>query len=113
MLNTDDPTTNGLIGGIRHLSRIRNRLAHSLAAEVNEEDATIFLSRPWFKAMRDWNAEDAKSRRPSDKPLDALEAFAEFASSMLDSGTTEYSKACQQASGELKLKNGKPRKTYP
>ncbi|MBY0367438.1 MAG: hypothetical protein EKK53_16965 [Burkholderiales bacterium] len=93
-----------LIGGIRHLNKIRNRLAHNLKAEVTEEDRTVFLSQDVFKMMRVWGHKDDKTPL-SDAPIDVLEHFAEFASSMLHSATTPHSKAFKQAMEEWAAKN--------
>ncbi|HSV68911.1 MAG TPA: hypothetical protein VLI72_02275 [Methylibium sp.] len=95
-----------IIGGIRHLNKIRNRLAHNLKAEVTEEDRMVFLSQDMFKLMREWGHKDNKIP-PSNDPLDVLEAFAEFASSMLHSGSTPHSKAFGQAMDEWIAKNKK------
>lgn len=45
LLRSDAEMIAMIIGGIRHLNRIRNRLAHNLKASVTEEDANVFLSQ--------------------------------------------------------------------
>ncbi|WP_342619569.1 hypothetical protein [Rhodoferax sp. GW822-FHT02A01] len=105
LLNPGDPMLRMLIGGIRHLNKIRNRLAHNLSATVTDEDAQFFLSQSLFKVMRDEGAK-GKVAAPSSDPLDILEAFAEFVSAMLHDAATPYSKALQQAMGEWDFKNG-------
>jgi hypothetical protein len=95
-----------LIGGIRHLNKIRNRLAHNLKAEVTADDRTVFFSQGIYKAMRDWGHKD-DSKPLSDAAIDVLEHFAEFASSMLHSRTTPHSKAFAQAMNEWVTKNEK------
>ncbi len=96
LLRVDDPLVNNIIGGIRHLNRIRNRLAHNLAAEVTDEDAAIFLSQGLFRAMREARTKD-HGEAPSATPIDVLEAFAEFASAMLHDRSTQHGDAFEQA----------------
>ncbi|SHK56065.1 hypothetical protein [Paraburkholderia terricola] len=105
LLRSDAPVIEMIIGGIRHLNKIRNRLAHNLRAAVTEEDANVFLSQGIFRAMRE---EDAKGtdREPSADPLDVLEGFAEFASAMLHNGTTSHGEAFRQATGEWHERHG-------
>ncbi len=95
-----------LIGGIRHLNKIRNRLAHNLKAEVTEDDRKVFFSQGIYKSMRDWSHKD-DSKPLSDESIDVLEHFAEFAISMMHSRRTPYSKAFAQAMNEWVTKNQK------
>lgn len=99
LLQSDDWTVSYLIPGIRHLNKIRNRLAHNLEATVNEEDATVFL-QGMFKAFRDAGA-SGSDKQLSTNPIDVLEEFAEFASSMLHAPSGQHSKAFSQALNEL------------
>jgi hypothetical protein len=99
LLRSDDWTVGYLIPGIRHLNKIRNRLAHNLEATVNEEDATVFL-QGLFKAFRDAGA-NGSEKQLSTNPIDVLEEFAEFASSMLHAPSGHHSKAFRQALNEL------------
>ncbi len=80
LLDTRDPRLAEVLPGIKHLSTIRNRLAHRLSATVTTEDATVFLGAKLFKAMREGGA---KPNTPSQDPLDILEQFAQYASSSL------------------------------
>ena len=70
-----------LIPGIRHLNKIRNRLAHTLRAEVSEDDANVFLQIEFFRAMRKEKAK--RFGNPSSDPIDVLEEFARHAGGML------------------------------
>lgn len=105
LLRSDAPVIDMIIGGIRHLNKIRNRLAHNLRAAVTEEDAYVFLSQGIFRAMREEGAKGA-GQEPSTDPLDVLEAFAEFASAMLHNGTTSHGEAFRQAISEWHKKHG-------
>ena len=73
-----------LFPGIRRLNQIRNRLAHTLKAEVTNEDREGFLSIPLFKAMRE--ALSAPST-PSDDPVVVLEDFARHAGVTLEAAS--------------------------
>lgn len=86
-----------VLPGIRHLNKVRNRLAHQLTATVTAEDADIFLQDKFFKAMRE---EGAKPGVPSLHPLDILEAYAQHASSQLSSEFGEFSTAFAKALDE-------------
>lgn len=98
-LQSGDGRVDHLISGIRHLNKIRNRLAHILEATVSQEDAVVFL-QGMFKAFRDASAKGL-DKQPSTNPIDVLENFAEFASSMLHSPSGQHSKAFAQAMNEL------------
>lgn len=65
-----------LLPGVRRLNVIRNRLAHSLRAEVTMEDADAFLAIDLFRAMRDAGH---APRLASADPIDVLEDFAKHA----------------------------------
>jgi hypothetical protein len=99
LLPNDDQKIDFLIPGIRHLNKIRNRLAHNLEATVTENDAAVFL-QGLFKAFRDEGAKRA-ARELSTNPIEVLEEFAEFASSMLHAPTAPHSMAFAQAMREL------------
>lgn len=62
-----------LIPGIRRLNAIRNRLTHTLSADVSTDDTNVFLGIKMFKTMRDALAKPGK---PSIDPIDILEEFA-------------------------------------
>lgn len=95
LLPHDDRKIFFLIPGIRHLNKIRNRLAHNLDATVTENDAAVFL-QGLFKAFRDEGARKEK-RQLNSTPIDILEEFAEFSSSMLHAPTAPHSVAFAQA----------------
>jgi hypothetical protein len=99
LLQSGDRKIDYLIPGIRHLNKIRNRLAHNLEATVTQEDAAVFL-QGLFEAFRAAGAEGS-DKQPSTNPIDVLEDFAEFASSMLHSPSGQHSKAFAQAMNEL------------
>lgn len=99
LLRTDDRTVDYLIPGIRHLNKIRNRLAHNLEATVTDDDATVFL-QGMFKAFRDAGVMGSENQL-STNPIDVLEEFAEFASSMLHAPSGQHSHAFRQALNEL------------
>lgn len=90
-----------VVPGIKRLNVIRNRLAHRLDAHVTEEDATVFLSDGYFKAMR---IEGAKPGTPLSDPLDILEAFAQHASTTLRHEFSEFGNAFSKAYDLVKLK---------
>lgn len=105
LLRSDVPAIDMIIGGIRHVNKIRNRLAHNLQAAVTEEDANVFLSQGIFRTMREEGARGT-GQEPSTDPLDVLEAFAEFAGAMLHNPTTSHGEAFRQAIGEWHDKHG-------
>ncbi|MGB8985654.1 MAG: hypothetical protein WCC37_03385, partial [Candidatus Sulfotelmatobacter sp.] len=74
-----------LIPGIRHLNIIRNRLAHSLKAEVTRDDANVFKQSHLFTAIRSQLAKE-QNRRPSSEPIVVLEEFAMHAGYALQRG---------------------------
>ena len=67
LLPSDNAVVNMLIGGIRHLNKVRNRLAHNLEAAVTEEDASVFRAQPLY-AMREWSVKGT-DRKLSNDPL--------------------------------------------
>lgn len=74
-----------LMLGIRRLNAIRNRLGHSLTAEISDTDGNIFLEIGLFRAMRD---EGAKPKIPSTDPVDIIEDFAKHVGLVLQSIAT-------------------------
>ena len=99
LLQRNDARIGYVISGMRHLNKIRNRLAHNLEATVTEEDANVFL-QGLFKAFRDEGAK-ASGTQLSTAPIDVLEEFAEFASALLHGPSEQHSKAFAQAMKEL------------
>jgi hypothetical protein len=71
-----------LLPGIKRLNAIRNRIAHTLRAEITEEDISVILSDVYFKALRN---ELAKPGKPSCDKLDVIEDFAKHVGSCLES----------------------------
>ena len=101
LLPSDNGVVNMLIGGIRHLNKVRNRVAHNLEAAVTEEDATVFRAQP-LDAMREWSVKGT-DRAQSTDPLDILKWFAEYASSSLHTPGSITGRAFSQAMQELSV----------
>ncbi len=80
LIGTTAPGIAYLLPGIRRLNAIRNRLVHSLRAEVTKEDADALLAVEIFRELRNVLAEPAT---PSADPVDILEDFASHAGIML------------------------------
>jgi hypothetical protein len=81
LLDIRGPAVASLVPGIRRLNAIRNRISHTLRAEVTSEDADVFLANELFRLLRDKAAEPDT---PSTDPVDVLEAFAKLAGLWLD-----------------------------
>lgn len=97
LLKTDGSSV--LVGGLRRLNKIRNRLAHNLQATVTDEDAALFLSMPLFRAVREARKHGAEEQL-SDAPLAVFEHFAYFASQLLSEPSSPFAKAMDQAKAE-------------
>lgn len=87
LINTDEPRIAYLLPGIRRLNTIRNRIAHSLHADVIQDDANVFLQIQLFSALRNASAKRSQ-RAPSSDPIDIMEEFAVHAGSLLHLGPT-------------------------
>jgi hypothetical protein len=85
LIRDDQPTVSFLLPGIRRLNAIRNRLAHSLQADINHEDANVFLQVANFAALRNEKAKRSQTPANSD-PLSILEEFSLFAGLLLHQG---------------------------
>jgi len=85
LLGKTDRMVAHLTSGLQRLNRIRNRLAHTLKAEVTLEDSQAFLSIDLFREMR---RASAAPQRPSDDRLTVLEDFARHAGIMLESASS-------------------------
>lgn len=72
----DLPGIDYLLPGLRRLNTIRNRIAHTLHADLSVDDAKAFLNIRRFKAMR---AQQDNPQSPNDEPLVVLEDFAKHA----------------------------------
>lgn len=75
LLGAGSAGTSYLIPGIRRLNKVRNRLAHTLRAEVTDDDANAFLQIDMFRAMREEKAR-RESRTANADPIAVLEEFA-------------------------------------
>ena len=84
------PSTGYLLPGILRLNSIRNRIAHTLRAEVTDEDVRAFLQIDIFRAMRDESAR-RRSGTPSMDPIVVLEEFA------IHAGISLHASASRQA----------------
>ena len=76
------PGVSHIVPGVRRLNSIRNRLSHTLKAELRADDANAFTGIALFEAMR---RESAKPHPPSSEPLVIMEAFAQHAGWVLHS----------------------------
>jgi hypothetical protein len=108
LLGTSDVAVSALIGGIRRLNQIRNRLAHHLTVTVTDEDAGVFMSLKPF--ADDWDGHEILNSEAGGKPLsrlpiDMLEGFAKLAGRTLQvaerKGGAGPRLALQQALKEL------------
>lgn len=86
-----------IVPGVKRLNSIRNRLAHNLDVQVTQQDAAYFLKSERFAALRSVR-EGEKS--PSDDPLDILEDFAQYTSTVFNYEFTPLSRAISQAIAE-------------
>ncbi|MGQ3486439.1 hypothetical protein [Roseovarius pacificus] len=82
LLDSKLVTIKDVLPGIRRLNQVRNRLAHSLHADISADDANVLLGCRVFRAMREEGAK-RKSQPPSKEPIDVLEAFALYVGSIL------------------------------
>jgi len=98
LLESEHPAHAGLKGGISHLNKIRNRLAHNLNAELTNADAQVFLHSGLFGSMMAASGTfDAES-----PPMDIMEKFAQFAANSLISEFSAFGLAFGQALDEAK-----------
>lgn len=86
-----------IVPGVKRLNSIRNRLAHNLDVEVTEQDATYFLKSERFAALR---AVREGEKPASNDPLDILEDFAQYTSTVFNYEFTPLSRAISQAIAE-------------
>jgi hypothetical protein len=85
LLAAGRPEIEYLLPGIRRLNIIRNRIAHSLRAELTQNDTDVFLQVKLFAAMRNEMAKSSK-RVPSSDHVDIMEEFAMHAGFALHQG---------------------------
>jgi hypothetical protein len=92
-----------LLPGIRRLNAIRNRIAHSLHADVTEDDARVFIGVGLFSALREELAK-GEHRVLSSDPIDIMEDFAFHAASAFHTSplTGVWEQAFQIARQECK-----------
>ncbi len=105
------PAVSYLLPGVKRLNAIRNRLAHSLRADVTAEDAAVFLAIPLFLAMLKAKHDP---RPPSTDPLDVLEEFAMHAGLMFQASVMPiaglFSEAIRRAEVTHAAAENSPRK---
>ena len=86
LISADSQHINDVLPGIKHINKIRNRIAHNLSIDLESGDIEVFLSLQPFTALRNALADP---NPPSSEPIDILEEFARYAASAL---THEFSK---------------------
>jgi hypothetical protein len=79
--------------GIRHLNKIRNRLAHNLRVTVTNDDKNALLSVTLFSALRNAAACPGK---PSNDGLDIVEDFTKQVSTYFRSFVSDTGKLWQE-----------------
>jgi len=94
LVDPNDRNVGEFVTGIRHLNKVRNRLAHTLKAELTKADAHVFLSCPSFNALR---SELAKPSKPGADPIEVLEEFSQYAAYSLSNPMSPLSQAIGKA----------------
>ncbi len=94
LVGNGNPGVEYLLPGIRHLNVIRNRLAHTLRADVSDDDVRAFLAITLFRAMREALSAPVV---PSSDPIDVLEDLARHAGVSLHAISTGHSKLWAEA----------------
>jgi hypothetical protein len=93
------PNVNHLIAdclpGLRHLGKIRNRLAHNLNVNVTQDDRNAFLSMPLYLAFR--NAAMKHQGVKPDDPLSVMEHFSLHAGCVLHNDISPHSSKWAEA----------------
>lgn len=84
LLPDNAPSISFLKPGLRKLNTVRNRMAHRLQVEIDEDDREAFLAITLFKAMR--AAGESTQLPKANDPLSVLEDFSRFAATLLDGG---------------------------
>jgi hypothetical protein len=98
LLEPSNPDMADIVPGIKRLNRIRNRLAHKLNVQVTEEDSSFFLKSERFAALRSVRE---REKPLSTDPLDILEDFAQYTSTVFNYEFTPLSRAISQAIVEM------------
>jgi hypothetical protein len=106
LVDPSRPEVAYLLPGIRRLNIIRNRIAHSLHADVTKADANVFLQVELFKAMRNESAKRSRTLLSTD-PIDIMEDFAIHAGNILHQSPmklvwAEAIRLAQEESGQNK-----------
>jgi hypothetical protein len=103
LLDAKTSTVAYLLPGMRRLNTIRNRIAHSLHADVTEDDARVFIGISLFSAMRE-ELGKREHRVLSSDPVDIMEDFAVHAGSVLHQSPMAgvWAQAFQMAKQECK-----------
>lgn len=73
-----------LIPGMKRLNAVRNRMGHTLKADVTEQDLEIILSIGLFRAMRE-EAAKGSGKPVSNDPIATIEEFALHVGAILQS----------------------------
>ncbi len=105
LVKSKDQIINSLIPGIRRLNSIRNRVAHTMKAEISEADAKVFLRNAIFRAYREALAKGLKEKiKPN--TIELLEDYAKFAGIIihanLETEASIWTTAIHAAQGEEK-----------
>jgi len=108
LLGTSDPSIAYLIPGIKHLNKVRNRLAHSLKVEVTIKDRNLFLSIAMYGAFR---KEQARHSTSKNDPISVLEGFSNFAGGQLAATSDPMSKIWSAAI-RAEFKKSAPNKSF-
>lgn len=96
LLGDMDACLTCLIPGIRHLNKIRNRLAHNLGSRLTIEDSAIFLGISPFRALREALAQP-NLEQLSDEPISVLEDFSKLAGNWLGASSRETTPSLREA----------------
>lgn len=75
MIGAASPVIGQCISGLKRLNEVRNRIAHNLRVDINQDDVNSFLSVAIFKAMREAKGDPSKL---STDPLEIYEEFGMF-----------------------------------
>jgi hypothetical protein len=98
LLEPSNPDMADIVPGIKRLNKIRNRLAHKLNVQVTKEDSSFFLKSERFAALRSVRE---REKPLSPDPLDILEDFAQYTSTVFNYEFTPLSRAISQAITEM------------
>lgn len=88
-----------LIPGLRHLNKVRNRLAHRPDASVSKNDTAVFLQDETFRQLHEY---DKGIPLVDLVHLEVLENYALYAGRLLDQSSSQISMAISLAHDEVK-----------